>query len=330
MLVQRLALAIFGLAIGVGVCELAARLYWQAPWYDRLVAEQRANETFAYRRNQRNLRDREYVSPKPSGKQRILMVGDSFTFGQGVKDPAKIFPELLESRLNTLEIPSAPKGVDILNGGLPGSLTDEWLRVWEATSEEFDPDLLLIVFFLRDGTRTLSVPEFFDRIREEITEINQQSRPYRYSYLYRLYRDSQDRQQVASLYSARFQASYFGANHQTLEWRKAQANLLKLKRLATQHQARVGLVVFPILVELDEPYPFQAITDLVVAFGRDNDFPVYDLLPDFMGHYAPDYWVSSLDQHPNERGHALVAKRLEPFLLDLLSAPPSQPEPGGS
>ena len=330
MLVKRLALILFGLAVGVGICELAARLFWQAPWYDRLLVEQKANEAYTYQSNQWNLRDKDYPSPKPPGRKRILMVGDSFTFGQGVKDGAKIFPELLESQLNALQIASAPSGTDILNGGLPGSLTDEWLRVWEATSEQFDPDVLVIVFFLRDGTRTASGPEFFDRIREEIAEINTFSRRYRYSYLYRLYRDGKDREKVASLYGARFQAAYFGAEHQVSEWRRAKANLLELRNLARARQTRVGLVVFPILVELAEPYPFQAITDLVVAFARDNDFPVHDLLPDFMGRNAPDYWVSSLDQHPNERAHALVAERLEPFLLELMAAPPDTPGSGGN
>ena len=39
-------------------------------------------------------------------------------------------------------------------------------------------------------------------------------------------------------------------------------------------------------------------------------FPVYGLRQDFMERYAPDYWVSSLDQHPNERGHARIHSRL--------------------
>lgn len=327
MLVKRMALVLFGLVLGAGICEVGARILWQAPWYERLVAEQKASETFAYRRNHWNLRDREYPSPKPPGRKRILMVGDSFTFGQGVKDDAKIFPELLERDLTAAQISSAPNGVDILNGGLPGSLTDEWLRVWHATAEEFDPDLLVIVFFLRGGTRTASIPEFFDRIREEITQANQRSVRYRFSYLYRLYRGMKDRERVASLYAERFQAAYFGVEHQTSEWRKAQANLLNLRDLARARGTRVGLVVFPMLVQLDDSYPFQAITDHVVAFARDNDIPVYNLLPDFMGRYAPNYWVSSLDQHPNERGHALVAERLRPFLSSLLQDSPSSGTP---
>lgn len=319
MLVRRVALILFGLALGAGLCEVAARILWQAPWYDRLIAEQRANETYAYRRNHWNLRDREYPAEKPAGRKRVLMLGDSFTFGSGVKDDAKIFPELLERQLDASSIPSAPDGVDVLNGGLPGSLTEDWLRLWDAIAEEFDPDLLVIIFFLRDGTQTASVPEFFDRIREDIAENNRRSIRYRLSFLYRMVRDARDRETVGSLYTNRFRAGYFGAEHQTSEWRRAQSNLLKLRDLALARKTAMGMVVFPVLVDFDEPYPFQAISDLVVAFARKNDLPVYDLLPDFMGRYAPDYWVSPLDQHPNERAHALVAQRLEPFVMRLLN-----------
>lgn len=328
MLVQRMALVLFGLGVGLGLCELGARIFWQAPWYEQLVAEQLASEMHDYQLNHWELRDREYPTAKPVGRKRILMLGDSFTFGSGVMDDTKIFPELLERWLDESQIPSAPGGVDILNGGLPGSLTGDWLDIWEATSETFDPDLLVIVFFLRDGTQTASVPEFFDRIRDDISERNQHSRRYRFSYLYRLYRDKEDRASVASLYGDRFQAAYFGAHHQTSEWRKAQSNLILLRDRARARGVEVGLVIFPVIVQLDESYPFKGITDLLVDFAEGNDLPVYDLLPDFIGRYAPDYWVSSLDQHPNERGHALVAERLRPFLLSLLAESSRHNAPG--
>lgn len=319
MIARRLLLLWLGTLAGLGIAEASARIFWHVPWYDRLLAEQRASESHPYARNHWNLRDREYPSPKPSGRKRVLMLGDSFTFGQGVMDDRAIFPELLERRLSVS--PAFPGGVDVLNGGLPGSLTAEWLQVYDETADAFDPDVVLIVFFLRDGTRTASVPEFFDRIREEIAARNQRSWLYRHSYLFRLWRSVGDRQLVAERYTERFRAAYFGPRHQTAEWRNAQANLLTLRDRARARGARVGLVVFPVLVQLDESYPFRAISQLVDAFAREHDIPVYDLLPDFMGRDAPDYWVSPFDQHPNERGHALVAERLEPFLRKLLDAP---------
>ena len=34
----------------------------------------------------------------------------------------------------------------------------------------------------------------------------------------------------------------------------------------------IGFVVYPVLAQLAEPYPFQAICDLVEKFARDNGF----------------------------------------------------------
>ncbi len=320
---RRLGLLVFGTLVGLALGEGGARVVWEQPWYDKLLAAQRDSETHAYTRNRWNLRDRDYPAAKPPGRKRVLMVGDSFTFGQGVYDDAAIFPEILERRLSAH--PELAAGVDLLNGGLPGSLTDEWLRVWEATAEDFAPDLLVIVFFLRDGTKTASVPEFFDRIRNEVSRRNQRSRAYRYSYLVRLYRDARDREQVAQHYTERFRAAYFGPTHQTSEWRRAQANLISLRDRALARGTQVAFVVFPVLVRLDEDYPFRAISDLVEAFAKENAMPTYNLLPDFMGRDAPAYWVSGFDQHPNERGHALVAERLEPFLTSLLTSPSPSP-----
>ncbi|MFT5444526.1 MAG: lysophospholipase L1-like esterase [Myxococcota bacterium] len=327
LIAKRLALSLFGLVLGIIACELIARFAWQEPWYERLLDEQRTNETHTYTRNQWNLRDRDYASPKPEGRRRVLMLGDSFTFGQGVVNDQEIFPEILEANLTKTRIAQGKSSVEILNGGLPGSLTDEWLRVWEATSQAFDPDVLVIVFFLRDGTRTASVPEFFDKIRADIAQRNKRSRLYKTSYLVRMLQDATDRKRVASLYAERFQSSYFGAEHQTGEWRTAQKNLIKLKQLAQERAVEVGLVVFPVLVELNEPYPFQQIVDTVSQFSVDTGFAVHNLLPDFMGEYAPNYWVSSFDQHPNARGHALVAERLEPFVTGLLDRADATPSP---
>jgi lysophospholipase L1-like esterase len=51
-----------------------------------------------YRINAQGFRDRERVRPKPSGMYRILVLGDSVTFGFGVQ-PEESFTRLLEAEL---------------------------------------------------------------------------------------------------------------------------------------------------------------------------------------------------------------------------------------
>ncbi len=113
----------------------------------------RPNQTYHYgskefavdiRTNRYGLRGPEPVVPKPEGTFRILMLGDSFTFGFPVKDP-EVFSAIIEQQLKAQGLQ-----VDVVNGGVSGdsptlhyvSLRDQYL--------EFDPDLVVLWYDLGD------------------------------------------------------------------------------------------------------------------------------------------------------------------------------------
>ncbi len=316
--VVNLLLIVFGVLVGFAVVEGLARLTYRQPWYNKLIEEQRKSETHSYHLNRYNLRDRDYFNPKRPNSRRILILGDSFTFGQGIYNDEAIFPEILERKLNESQTIPNVELVEVLNGGIRGSLTGKWLNLCYMLFPEFEADVVLIVFFLRDGTRTASIPEFFDVIRREIEVKNRRLRLYRYCFTYRYWRDYWDRRNVSLLYADKFQKSYFGNSRETFEWQRAQHNILKIRDLARQKSAVVGLIVFPIFVELNENYPFRNICDLIENFAVTNGIPFHNLLPTFLGKHAPDLWISGYDQHPNEKAHTMVAESIMPFVVDLL------------
>ncbi len=96
------------------------------------------------RTNRYGLRGPDPVLPKPPGVVRVLMLGDSFTFGFPVKDE-ETFCRLIEQGLRA-------KGyaVEVVNGGVSGysptlhylSLRDEFLG--------FEPDLVILWYDLGD------------------------------------------------------------------------------------------------------------------------------------------------------------------------------------
>lgn len=294
--------------------EVLLRLTYEAPWYERLISEQ-MDEGTAMRRGLR----RPPAPDDTSGTaRRILILGDSFTYGQGIDDPALTFPGLLESRF---EVPTR-----VFNAGVSGSMTSHWVGLAEELLPVLDPDLVLVVFSLRDGTRTSTMGGFFGPIRDEIAERNRASNLYRASYLYRLYRDPRDRADVAQRYTRTLLDAYFGDPAETEEWRRAQANLDRIFSAARARSASrgrpvaVGLVVFPILVDLGDDYPFAPICVELGRVGDDLDVPTLDLLPAFQGRNGPDLWVSPYDQHPNETAHGIAAAAIEPFVHSLLGA----------
>jgi lysophospholipase L1-like esterase len=311
-------LVVAGLAGAWLAAEGVAGLLWEAPWYERLLAEQAQAQERAYRTNRLGLRGPEVAVPRPPGLARVLVLGDSFTFGLGVDAAAATFPALLERKLAETARPAAR--VEVVNAGLPGSLTGDWVALFERTGRALDPDVVLAVFFLRDGTTLHTLPDVFGEVREELGRRFATSLAWRYSFLYRRYRDFEDRRRFARAYARRFEEAYFGSPEQTAEWSRAQHNLRALRDRARASGAVFGLAVFPVLIDLDESHPFAGIQELLVRFARENDIPVHDLLPAFLGRSAPDLWVSPLDQHPNEEAHALAAASLLPFVQELLAA----------
>lgn len=315
---QKIALLFISILIAFAIGETVCRLRYTKPWYAKLLEEQHQSR---WRKNLRinslGLRDYDYSTPKPPNTTRVLILGDSFTYGQGVPENEAVFPERLEKELGST-FSKQGKQIEILNGGIPGSLTDEWLTLLSRVKDPFDPDVILIVFFLRDGTRTSSMGGFFSPIRDEIKARNEDSFLYQYVYLFRIFQEYRDRMHLSRQYSKKLYDSYFGNEDQTQEWKIAQKNLLAIKEIGKELNAKVALIVFPILVELNAYYPFKEISETIIQFGDNNGFPTHDLLPAFMGNYGPDLWVSSFDQHPNAKAHEITSTSILPFLEELL------------
>lgn len=90
--------------------------------HHRLVPNSRAEfrqQDFAYvqRVNNLGLRGADTTVEKPAGTYRILMLGDSFTMGKGVKDD-ETFPALLQQSLQQKLAMCQGMQVEVLNGGV--------------------------------------------------------------------------------------------------------------------------------------------------------------------------------------------------------------------
>jgi lysophospholipase L1-like esterase len=317
---QTLGLLLFGLAVGLLAVELASRVIYTRPWYDKLVEEQVIDNSWSANivLNQFGLRDKDYPSVKPAGTKRVLILGDSFTFGSGVADSGAVFVRLLDRQLNA-QVPPGIAHVDVINGGIAGSLTTDWAELLQKVKASYQPDVILIVFFLRDGTRTDSMGSFFGPIRDHIIAQNQKSALYQYSYFYRFYQDFVDQRTISRTYTKEINEAYTGDTLQTQEWRTAQFNIRMIAAIGEETNAKTGLVIFPVLADLSAPYAFQPAVDVLANYGKAQGLPTLSLLPAFMGKNGPDMWVSPYNQHPNAAGHKIAADAILPFLRKLVS-----------
>jgi hypothetical protein len=89
---------------------------------------------------------REYSLDKPPGTFRILVLGDSVTFGHGAL-PDTTYPFLLEQRLKQWR---PDVNWQVWNLGVPGYNTTTELKYLERVGPRYQPDLVVIGFFEND------------------------------------------------------------------------------------------------------------------------------------------------------------------------------------
>ena len=101
------------------------------------------------RTNSLGFRDtREYSLAKPPGTFRIIVLGDSVTFGHGALYETS-YPYLLEQRLREWR-PDVKW--EVWNLGVPGYNTAQELAYLNEIGERYAPDLVIVGFFLNDFT----------------------------------------------------------------------------------------------------------------------------------------------------------------------------------
>ncbi|MCH2171069.1 GDSL-type esterase/lipase family protein [Myxococcota bacterium] len=104
--------------------------------------------------NSLGIRDREFSESPEAGTTRILAIGDSQTFGNGL-NAADTWPKQLEREL---EIKNDPQGVrwEVLNGGIPGTDTWQHERWLGRMMDLYHPEIVVLAFYVNDVSPTYS------------------------------------------------------------------------------------------------------------------------------------------------------------------------------
>ncbi|MBI2144018.1 SGNH/GDSL hydrolase family protein [Candidatus Woesearchaeota archaeon] len=102
--------------------------------------------------NSKGLRDDERSYEKPDGVRRILMLGDSFTFGIGLKQNETI-PGMLEHMLNSNR--ESPYSYEVINAGVGGYGTEQELIFLMREGLKYNPDIVLLSFYSNDPSDNL-------------------------------------------------------------------------------------------------------------------------------------------------------------------------------
>ena len=95
------------------------------------------------RYNEHGYRDYEYSLKKPEGIFRVLVLGDSQTFGHGIKDLKDTWVKKLEAKLQK---EGRNASIEVLNISGPGWNSDTHLYELFKNGFKFNPDLVILAY----------------------------------------------------------------------------------------------------------------------------------------------------------------------------------------
>lgn len=282
-----------------------------------------------------------YSFEKNKSVYRILVLGDSYAYGQGVQREetlAKVLENLLNGFVNDENIKRFVNDINIkrfevINIGWPGINTaDEYVEFVDK-GLKYNPNAVLVAYNLNDlgaphNTRlniygpqgpyyirgplnrkewawSLPIPKSVDMWLSFNSDF--------YLFILRRYDSFLHKIGIRKTtvdYDAELIKSYSENNE---EWIMTQAALKQINYLCKQNRMESLIVILPYVHTL-ERYPFSEIHTKVASTAKSLCFNVLDLSPAFIGKKSEDYIVSRIDSHPNALAHKIMAEEIFQFL----------------
>jgi hypothetical protein len=246
--------------------------------------------------NSKGLRDREFPYQKPANVKRVLMLGDSVTFGWGVEMHMTASKQL-ESLLNASN--SGGK-YEVINTGVGNYNTSMEVQYFLTRGVNYSPDIIILNYFINDAEET---PRYSGNVFNE----------HLYSWVY-----------FAGKFDTlmrRFHANKGWQNYyedlysdDAPGWSKAQAAIKRLGRYCKTAGSVCLLANYPELRKLTG-YPFIQVNEKLEKLANEAGLDYFDLLPSVRGVAEESLWVTVPDPHPNFRANTYFAKAIYDRLM---------------
>jgi lysophospholipase L1-like esterase len=266
-----------------------------------------------YRFNRDGYRDNE---PRP-GSRRIVLLGDSVSFGLGV-DQDEIYPAHLKRRLNA---DGQRRPWDVINLAIFAYNTADELEALEADGLKHRPELVILQFYMNDfsipaaGGSAPPPPSLLNRLAALKNRVVYESALYRRLYQagtglsFLLFHDLRRNRFSSSLNDdePRSKAAYLAATPDDGAVAAFRA-IREIDRLARANGARLLVLLSPDEVQLFTPR-FDGINRRFGAFCRRVGIDLVDPLPALRA--SPDRARLFNDGvHYSREGHAWIARLL--------------------
>jgi lysophospholipase L1-like esterase len=256
--------------------------------------------------NRWGFRGPDFVTERTPGSFRVVVLGDSFTYGVGVAD-AETLPAQLEAALARR---SEEFEVEVINLGEPGIDTARELAHLRE-HQALRPDVVVLAYVLNDASRADGVGKRDPAadgimLRPQHLESGEPS-AWRESALVRFVQHRLARRQAHDqTLTGYLEAFDREVNGEGLA--ETEAVLRELQAEVEANGAQLLIAVFPILYELGDDYPLEPAHQTLGEIFDRLGVPWIDLrTAAFAGQRAEALHVHPLDHHPNALAHQLAA-----------------------
>ena len=269
--------------------------------------------------NSHGLRDIERSWDKPDGKFRILTLGDSFTYGDGV-ELNNTYAKLLENFLTADGL-----DIDVINAGVIGYNLYQSLIYFKTIGFKYDPDLI-IYFFWIDDIGGANTAEKLREVKERLAA--KQQTDYKIiekSNLYVLNLISNTKELLDRLLrpftgadwlkSIENRQKYLEKLHDS---RLSNADdlvifkhhLNELNTLSKKNSAKLLIVLIPDAAQLNNPH-LQKSNSLLKYYCAQQKIPILDITEVFEGQQnISSLYLFPLDAHTSAMGNNLIVKEV--------------------
>jgi hypothetical protein len=253
-----------------------------------------------YHINAWGYRDLERRRRRPPQARRILVFGDSFSFGEGVRFE-DTWVRLLAA---SLEAGEGARGepVEVVSLAVAGDGTAQQLARYRRFGRRLRPDLVILQWNTNDFALSGLAEEHARLIGARYRNLYDESERYRWSALVHTiwYR----------LAMREISRGLIRLNEEELARGRRFFEMLRdFRDEVVSDGGDFLLLIFPELIHFDD-HPYANIVQALSDFARTNGIAYVDLLPELSRYDARELWVHETDHHPNYVAHEIAHRAL--------------------
>ena len=278
--------------------------------------------------NSHGFRDKEIDVKKKINEFRIIVLGDSITWGDSLPVD-DVYVNRIEKYLN----PHEKSDIEVINAGVGDIGLKEEIDILVEKGLLLNPDMVIVAFFLNDSRPPWGFPQeighrgwlrrhsvlaetLYRRFKLSEWIKDKGITRFRWVELYKKNKLNWRNNRQDFLQLAKSAEYDWGAAWKKDSWRIVEPYFERLKSLSEIHHFKVILVAFPVAFQVyanfDENYPQKILQKIAL----EQDFYYFDLLPVLRKYRNENLFFDHC--HPKKKLNDIIGKEIATFLKENL------------